>query len=73
MEDEKIVELYLARNENALLQTKQKYDRYLNYIAYNILYSDLDAEECTNDAYLATWNSIPPSKPRFLKAFIGIV
>ena len=71
MDDHEIVEMYLARDEKALMKTKEKYDRYCHYIAYNILYSEYDSEECVNDAYLATWNSIPPSKPSSLKAFIG--
>ncbi len=71
MDDGKIVEMYLNRDENAISETKQKYGRYCHYIAYNILYSDLDSEECVNDTYLATWNSIPPSKPSSLRAYVG--
>ncbi len=71
MDDNKIVEMYLARNENAISETKQKYGRYCHYIAYNILYSDLDSEECVNDTYLAAWNSIPPNKPKSLRAYVG--
>ncbi len=71
MEDSKIVEMYLNRDENAIGETKQKYGRYCRYIAYNILNSSLDSEECENDTYLATWNSIPPSKPKSLRAYVG--
>ena len=71
MDDSKIVEMYLNRDENAINETKQKYNRYCFYIAYNILNSSLDSEECVNDAYLATWSSIPPSKPKSLRAYIG--
>lgn len=71
MDDSKIVEMYLNRNEEAIGETKQKYGRYCHYIAYNILYSDLDSEECVNDTYLATWNSIPPSKPNSLRSYVG--
>jgi len=48
--------------------------RYGNYgfcIAYNILGSSEDAEECVNDGYLRLWNSIPPKKPEVLCAFWG--
>ena len=61
MEDCKIVELYLKRNESAIKETKEKYDKYCSYIANNILNSEPDTEECVNDTYLAAWNSIPPS------------
>ena len=71
MEDCKIVELYLERNESAIKETKEKYDKYCSYIANNILNSEPDTEECVNDTYLAAWNSIPPSKPNSLKAYVG--
>ena len=71
MEDSKIVELYLKRDENAIKETKIKYEKYCSYIANNILNSTLDTEECVNDTYLAAWNSIPPSKPNSLRAFVG--
>ena len=71
MEDNKIVELYWERSESAIKETKKKYGRYCHYIAYNILYSDQDAEECVNDTYVKAWNSIPPQKPERLSAFLG--
>lgn len=71
MDDSKIVDLYFARNERAIQETEQKYGRYCHYVANNILSSDEDSEECVNDTYLRTWNSIPPSKPENLKAFLG--
>lgn len=71
MDDREIVELYFERNENAIKETKDKYEKYCSYIANNILNSKPDTEECVNDTYLATWNSIPPSKPNSLKAYVG--
>ena len=71
MEDSKIVELYFERDEGAIKETKEKYEKYCSYIACNILNSELDTEECVNDTYLATWNSIPPKKPSSLKAYVG--
>ena len=71
MEDSKIVELYLERDENAIKETKIKYEKYCSYIANNILNSPLDTEECVSDAYLAVWNSIPPNKPNSLRAYVG--
>lgn len=71
MEDSKIVELYFARDEKAISETKEKYGKYCHYIAYNILNSSLDSEECVNDTYLATWNSIPPKEPKSLRAYVG--
>ena len=72
MDDSQIVELYLSRDESAIAQTSQKYGTKLRRIANNVL-SDIDAsEECENDAYLQTWNLIPPNEPRtYLFAFVG--
>ena len=71
VEDERIVDLYFERSETAISETEQKYGRYCHYIAYNILSSDLDAEECVNDTYLRAWESIPPQRPKLLKSFLG--
>ena len=68
MEDKDIIELYLQRSEEAIEATNEKYGKYCRKIAYNILYSDLDAEECVNDTYLNAWNAIPPQKPHRLSA-----
>ena len=71
LEDEEIIELYWARNERAITETDKKYKNYLHTIAYNILHDDLDCEECLNDTYLGTWNSIPPTRPNVFQAFIS--
>ncbi len=72
MNDNEIVELYLSRNENAIDQTAQKYGSRLRNIANSILNDRETAEECENDAYLETWNLIPPHEPRnYLFAFVG--
>lgn len=42
-----------------------------NGIANNILDCKQDSEECVNDTWLQTWNSIPPQKPNCLKAFLA--
>lgn len=73
MEDERIVELYWERSESAISETAKKYGKYCHYIAYNVLSSDPDAEECVNDTYLRVWNAIPPARPRAFKSFIGTV
>ena len=71
MEDKKIIELYFERLESAILETQSKYGKYCFYIAYHILYSNQDSEECVNDTYLSVWNTIPPQRPIQLKAFVG--
>lgn len=62
MDDKKIIELFLKRDEKAIEETSQKYGKLCFSVAKGLL-SDLDASECVNDAYLALWNSIPPQIP----------
>lgn len=71
MSDDKIVELYWQREEKAIEYTDAKYGRYLYTIAYNIVHNRPDCEECLNDTYLGTWNSIPPTRPKAFQAFIS--
>ena len=71
MDDERIVQLYLERNEQAIPETASKYGNYCRSIAQNILGNKEDAEECVNDTYLNTWNAIPPHQPKMLSTFLG--
>ena len=71
LSDEEIVSLYWQREEKAINATDAKYGKYLYTIAYNILNDNMDSEECLNDTYLGTWNSIPPAKPTILQAFLS--
>ena len=56
MDDKQIVDLYWKRYEAAISETEHKYGKYCRYIAFNILVSDEDSEECVNDTYLRAWN-----------------
>ena len=71
MEDQQIVDLYWQRNEKALSQTQKKYGKYCHRIAYAILYSNEDAEECVNATYLRAWGAMPPARPSRLSTFLG--
>ena len=71
MEDQRIVELYWQRDENAIAETAKKYGKYLHSIAYRILRDESDAEECVSDACFAAWNAMPPHRPAVLSAFLG--
>ena len=73
MEDQKIVDLYWNRDEDAILHTQRKYGGLCQTIANNILGNPQDAEECVNDAYLKVWNSIPPERPESLLGFLSRV
>jgi len=71
VEDRNIVEMYLKRDTEAVNATAEKYGDYCFAVAYSILQNDEDAEECVNDTYLRTWNSIPPNEPQKLKLFLA--
>ena len=70
-DDQKIIELYFGRSEQALMETAVKYGRYCTSIAYGILGSREDAQECVSDAYLMAWNAIPPHRPADLGTYLG--
>ena len=72
MEDEKIVELYLERNETAIEITSEKYGKRLRSISKGIVKDLETAEECENDTYMAAWSSIPPHEPKtYFYAFLA--
>lgn len=71
MQDEKIIALYLERDELALKLSAENYGRYCRKIAMNILSNPEDSEECVNDTWYQAWRSIPPQKPNSLAAYFG--
>lgn len=71
MDDDRIVDLYWSRSEDAIPATAEKYGTFCYCIAKNILYSHEDAEECVSDAYLQAWNAMPPHRPNCLRTFLG--
>ena len=70
MDDMQIIELFFSRDERAIAETDRKYGKLCRSIVYNILCSHEDTEECVNDTYLGTWNSIPPARPLRFPAFL---
>ena len=71
MDDSAIIALYRARSEEAIRETDRKYAGFCGAIAYGILRSKEDSEECVSDTWLKTWEAIPPKEPSSLKAFVG--
>lgn len=72
MEDEQIVELFLARDEKAIRQVSLKYGNRLRSLSLRLTEDAQTAEECENDTYLQAWNLIPPHEPRtYLFAFLA--
>ena len=73
MEDAKIIDLFWARNEDAIKQTDAIYGRKLNALANRILMNREDAEESVSDTYMQTWDTIPPHRPKFFFAFLASI
>ena len=71
--EREIIALYQSRDENAVRMTAETMGKYCYSIAFNVLNSREDAEECVNDTYLAVWNSIPPAEPVSLKSFVSSI
>ena len=71
MEDREIIDLYLARDEQAVILTATKYGSYCAAIAGNVLDSAEDVEEVVSDTWLRAWNAIPPERPRSLKLYLA--
>ncbi len=72
MDDNRIVELYLLRDETAINMTAEKYGSRLRSLAYGIVRDYQTAEECESDTYMKAWNTIPPHEPTsYLYAFLA--
>lgn len=70
MEDKKIIDLFFSRSEQAISETKAKYNTLCMKIANSILFNCEDAEECVSSSYLKLWNAIPPKKPESLCGYL---
>ena len=57
MDDEQILDLFFARDQQAIACTRERYGKRLLALARNILKSQEDAEESENDTYFQTWQT----------------
>lgn len=71
MEDGQILDLYWSRDQRAIRETDGKYGKLLHGIAWNLLRSREDSEECVNDTYLRAWEAIPPARPGAFRTWLG--
>ena len=69
--DDKIIDLYIQRNELATTESNKKYGTYCYTVANNILNNNEDSDECINDTWYRAWNAIPPAHPSCLKLFFA--
>lgn len=71
MEDKGIIDLYFARDEEAISETMRSYNGRLLRFAMRFLSDQRDAEECVNDTYARAWDTIPPNRPDNLFAYLA--
>ncbi len=71
MDDGQIIDLYWNRDQRAVRETDKKYGKLLHSIAWNLLQSREDSEECVNDTYFRVWNAIPPARPGAFRTWLG--
>ena len=58
MNDDEIINLFLKRDENGIIELSTKYHPYCYKIAWNLLANREDAEECLNDTWFSVWSQI---------------
>lgn len=72
MTDGAIIDLFFERNENAIVKCDEKYGAPLRSFGKRITADIHIAEECLDDTYMKTWNTVPPKDPRnYLFAFLS--
>lgn len=70
MDDSNIIALFFARVEQAITELIKKHGAAVRKMLNNILNDRRDVEECEDDTYLATWNTIPPENPNPLVTYV---
>lgn len=71
MEDAYILDLYFARNEDAIYETNAAYGKKLFALAERILRNAQDSEESVSDTYMKAWQTIPPRRPVYFYAYLA--
>lgn len=73
MDDEQIIRLFFERSEKAIDETAEKYGALCTKIAVNILGDSGESEEAVNDTWLRAWDTIPPTRPKSLGAYLSVL
>ena len=71
MEDSTILDMYFARDEQAIQYTDALYGKKLFTLANRILFDRQDAEESVSDTYMQAWATIPPNRPFHFYAYLA--
>lgn len=73
MTDPDLVELFLARSEEAVPALQDQYGAYCRAVAGQLLADRRDVDECLNDCWLAVWRAIPPTRPERFKGWLAAI
>lgn len=73
MTDQELVELFLARSEEAVPALAERYGPYCRAVAAGVLSDPRDVDECLNDCWLAVWRAIPPARLERFKGWLAAV
>lgn len=71
LDDNRIVDLYLSRDETAIAHTSEKYGSRLRNVAYGIVEDLHTAEECENDIHGGVELDSPHEPKSYLFAFLA--
>lgn len=71
MDDKEIVKMYFDRDERAVSETMNSYGGRLYRFACKFLKDKRDAEECVSETYARAWDTIPPTRPDDLFAYLA--
>ena len=71
MEDIQIIDLLFRRSEVAISALHEKFGGLCRSVIARIISDKRDVEECVNDTYMRTWNSIPPQCPVRLDSYLA--
>ena len=70
MDEKDIIDLYFARNEEAIRETDYAFGDAIRSLSYRILQTTEDSEENLNDTCMTAWRTIPPVRPFSLRAYL---
>ena len=71
MDDVQIINLYFARDENAIAETKNKYETCVIPLPIIFYITGKISEECVNDTWFFTWKQHPTKRPSILASFVS--
>lgn len=73
MTDQELIELFFARSPEAVPALAAQYGPYCRAVAARLLADSRDVDECLNDAFLAVWRAIPPTRPEYFKGWLAAI